>query len=101
MYVFVVLTRYYDSMQFEAVFSSIEEAKQYLQKRGDEGNPYFLKEFVDVEESNDLFVATWLDRSIDIYCYEGIYGTFKKAEAAYQHRGKGLVESHKIDSHVA
>jgi hypothetical protein len=100
MKVYVVITRYMFGVQDEAVFSSVDNAQQYLASRNRKGSPEVVEEHIrgDMESPNTVYSASWYDKSSDIHHYEGVYGTFKDAKKAAGQQG--LVLTRVIDERL-
>ena len=92
MKVYVIVTRYMNGIQDEAVFSTLENAQEYLDSRGTEGTPGIIDEYVrgETEEDNKVFTASWYDRSSDTHNFEGVYGTYDGAKKAAGEKGQVL-----------
>jgi hypothetical protein len=92
MKVYVVITKYMGGLQDEAVFSSMQLAKEYLSQRDSQGAPDVWETEVrgDIEEPSKVFTASWYERSSDIHNFDGVYGSYEQAKKAAGEQGMVL-----------
>ena len=82
MIVYAIVTHYMEGNDVIAVFSSFENAKNFLATYAGGGSPEIVKKQVQgkIKEKNKVYPAGTYDRVADIHNLIGIYGNYEDAK---------------------
>jgi len=84
MKVYVVVNHYMNGLEAEAVFSSMDNAQQYITNRKKGGSPEVIGQDVhgEMELPNQVFSASCYHRDSDLHIYKELHDTFEAADRA-------------------